>query len=76
MADAVTVVPRQLVAEDFSTNATFSQVTMTIMGLGPTTVTPIVSAASDAAAAAAGVPVGALYLNTGGSFNYLATRMS
>lgn len=76
MADAVTVAPRQLVAEDFATNATFAQVTMTILGLGPTTVTPLVSAASDGAAASAGVPVGGLYLNTGGSFNYLRTRMS
>lgn len=76
MADAVTIVPRQLVAEDFATSTIFSQVTMTILGLGPTTVTPLVAAPSDGAAASAGVPVGGVYLNTGGSFNYLRTRMS
>ncbi len=77
MPDAITIQPRPLYVEDLSQAASFAQTTATILGLGPgVVVTPFVLAASDAAAAAAGVPVGGCYLNSGGSFTYLATRMS
>lgn len=77
MADAVTVEARPLYVEDFSQAAVFAQTTATVLGLGAgTTVTPFVAAADDTAAASAGVPVGAVYVNNGSSFSYLAVRMS
>jgi hypothetical protein len=78
MASAVTLTSRNIVVEDFLPGvATFAQTTGTVLGLGPgITITPLVVAVSDAAAAAAGCPVGCLYINNGGSFNYLRTRMS
>ncbi len=77
MADAVTIEPRGLVVEDFMSTSAFAQTTATVLGLGSgTTVTAFVLAADDTAAAAASVPVGALYLRNGGSFTYLAVRMS
>ena len=77
MPDVVMINPRKLYAEDFATGASFAQTTDTILGLGSgITVTPIVSAVSDAAAAAAGVPLGAMYLNVGGAFNYLKARLT
>lgn len=77
MSDSITLTPRNLVVEDFLPGvASFAQNTETILGLGAVLVTPLVVAASDAAASAAGVPVGAVYVNNGGSFNYLRTRMS
>ena len=76
MPDSVTVQFRGLAAQDFLTNTTFAQVTATIMGVGNVLVTPIVTATSDADAGTKSVPVGAVYLNIGGSFPYLATRLS
>jgi hypothetical protein len=77
MPDAITVQPRPLYVEDLAQSATFAQTTDTVLGLGSgVVVTPFVIAASDAAASAAGVPVGGVYLNSGGAFTYLATRMS
>lgn len=77
MPDSVSLTMRGLYANDFATSATFATTTDTILGLGSgITVTPLVLAVSDAAAAAAGVPVGGVYVNNGGSFIYLRTRMS
>lgn len=77
MPDSVTLEMRGLVAEDFMTVASFAQTTTTILGLGSgITVTPLVSATNDTTAAAAGVPIGCLYLRTGGAFAYLAVRMT
>lgn len=78
MASAITLTSRNICVEDFLPGTTtFAQTTETVLGLGSgITVTPLVVAASDAAAAAASVPVGAVYINNGGSFNYLRTRMS
>jgi hypothetical protein len=77
VASSVTETYRGICVEDFMTTTTFAQTTGTVLGLGPgITLTPLVVAASDAAAASAGVPVGAQYIRSGGAFNYLATRMS
>lgn len=78
MASAITLTARNIVVEDFLPGvATFSQNTETVLGLGAgILVTPLVVAANDAAAAAASVPVGAVYISSGGSFNYLRTRMT
>jgi ribose 5-phosphate isomerase len=77
MADAVTLEARGLVVEDFMTSVAFAQTTATVLGLGSgATVTPFVLAADDTAAAAASVPVGCVYLRSGGAFTYLAVRMS
>jgi hypothetical protein len=76
MADVVVITPRGLVVEDFMQGTTFTQTTGTVLGLGSgITITPLVVAISDAAAAVAGCPVGAIYINNGGAFNYLRTRM-
>ena len=76
-ASAITLTSRPICVEDFLPGTTtFAQATLTVLGLGPVTVTPLVVAASDGAAASAGCPVGSLYVNNGGSFNYLRTRMS
>jgi len=76
-ASAISLTSRNIVVEDFLPGtATFAQNTETVLGLGAVLVTPLVLAASDAAAAAAGCVVGCVYINNGGSFNYLRTRMS
>ena len=68
---------RPLYVQDLAQSATFTQTTDTILGIGAgVVVTPFVAAASDAAAAAAGVPLGGCYVRTGGAFIYLATRMT
>lgn len=77
MPSSLSLTFRGIVVEDLMRSATFAQTTATILGLGAgITVTPFVAAATDSAAGSAGVPIGAVYINTGGSFNYLATRLS
>jgi hypothetical protein len=77
MADSVTEQYRPIYLEDLGTSATLAQTTDTVMGVGPgVPVTPIVAAASDVAAAAAGVPVGGIYLFNATVPNYLKARMS
>lgn len=72
MASIAEITPRKLFMEDLATAASFAQTTATILGLGPgIPVSPFVAAASDVAAAAAGVPLGAVYMRTGGTFPYL-----
>lgn len=75
--DAVVLLMRPLYAQDFATATSFATTTDTILNVGAgITVTPMVLAANDTAAAAAGVPVGGIYVNNGGAFIYLKTRMT
>ena len=83
MADSVQGIYRTIMVEDFLANGsvgstTFAQTTGYVLGIGQVTLTPLVGAASDVAAAAAGVPVGGIYVCQPASpgFNYLRTRMS
>lgn len=76
MSDSVVLTFRGIVIEDLMLSTTLSTTTATVLGAGTVTVTPIVSAVSDAGAASVGVPVGGVYVNTNGSVYYLATRMS
>jgi hypothetical protein len=77
MSDSVTLTFRKIVIEDFMTSVTLATAVAPVLGAGTaTTVTPFVVAASDSAAAAAGVPVGAVYVNTSGAPYYLKARMS
>ena len=77
MASAITLTARNIVVEDFLPGSTtFAQNTENVLGLGAVLVTPLVVAANDAAAAAASVPLGGVYVCNGGSFNYLRTRMT
>lgn len=76
MPDSVTLTFRGITTQDFATNSSFAQITQTVLGVGPVLVTPLVLAASDAAATTAGVPLGGVYINNGGAFNYLKTRMT
>jgi hypothetical protein len=76
-SSAITLASRPICVEDFLPGtATFAQATLTVLGVGAVTLTPLVVAASDGAAASAGCAVGTVYVNNGGSFNYLRTRMS
>ena len=74
-APSITLQSRLLYLEDLSQSATLATTTDTVFGLGPVTVTPFVTAASDAAAAALGLNVGDIYIWTGGTPNRLRTRM-
>ena len=78
MADSLTASYRPIFLEDLGTSTTLATVTATVMGVGQNVpVTPIVAAASDAAAAAAGVPIGGVYLKVVPlGVNYLAARLS
>lgn len=76
MADSVSITFRGIALEDFLTSNTTAQVEQTVMGVGQVLVTPIVAAASDTDAAAAGVPVSGVYLYTGATPNYLKSRQS
>jgi hypothetical protein len=78
MSDSVTVTFRPIYLEDLGTNTTLATTTTTVLGAGPgITVTPIVVAANDAGAAAAGVPLYGVYLLTASvGASYLAARMS
>lgn len=83
MADSLQVQYGPICVEDFLINGStgltaFAQTTFPVLGLGDgTTVTPLVAAVSDGAAATAGVPVGGVYVcQPVSSFNYLRTRMS
>lgn len=73
---AVSLQFRGIYVQDFATSASFAQVSDTVLGLGSVSLTPLVLAASDAAANSAGVPVGGVYVNNGGSFAYIRTRMT
>ncbi len=74
MPDSATVISRPIYQEDIAltTNYTPVTVTETVMGLGPTALTPLncirysdlTRAADDVAAAAAGVAVGEVYMVT------------
>ena len=63
MPDSVTIQMRGIALEDLLTNSTTAQVTQTVLGVGAVPLTPLVLAASDSAAAAAGCNVGDVYLN-------------
>ncbi len=77
MSDSVTLTFRKIVIEDLMTSTTLATTVAPVLGAGTaTTVTPVVAAVSDVAAAAAGVPVGGVYVNTLGPVYYLAARMS
>lgn len=66
MPDSATLTFRPMFLEDLGTSSSLSQTTTTILGLGPgITVTPIVAAASDAAATNAGLAGGDVYLSDG-----------
>lgn len=72
MADSLSVTFRPVFLEDLGTSTTLSQTTATVMGLGPgIPVTPIVAAASDAAAITTGLNAGDIYLNNGETPNRL-----
>lgn len=83
MSDALTLSVRPIYQEDLdpTTKPTGDTVTVNVLSVGAvpltripiTLLTQLVSAASDAAAAAAGVAVGRVYVNT--TDNTLATRM-
>ena len=72
MSDSVTLTFRGIVLEDLMTSTTLATAYTTVLGGGVLPVTPFVAAASSAAARAAGVPVGGVYINTSGPVNYLA----
>jgi hypothetical protein len=78
MADAISLTSHPVCVEDFidpaSPNTVAQQVTYNVLGIGAVLVTPLVIAASDAAAATAGVIVGQLYVYTGGAYNILKIR--
>jgi len=76
MADSVQIVFRPIFLEDLGTNANYAQVQATVMGLGLVPVTPIVAAGSDAAATAAGVPLGGIFLCVPGgtALNFLKSN--
>lgn len=74
MSDAVQVTFRPIYQEDLATSPTSGKVSDTVLGVGTVSLTPWVSAATDAAAASAGVGLGYVYFNTTG--NALKTRMS
>ena len=76
MPDSVTVQFRGIANEDFLTSATTAQVNQTVMGVGVVPLTPFVIAAGDAAASAAGVLVGEIYMNSAVTPNKLRTRMT
>ncbi len=76
MPSSVTVNFRKLANEDFLTAVTPAQVPQTVLGQGTVNVTPFVIAAGDSAAAAAGVAVGDLYMNSGVTPNRLRVRMT
>jgi hypothetical protein len=65
---------RFIYQEDLATSATPNTVNDTVMGVGTVALTPFCSAASDAAAAAAGVNLGEIYMNT--STNRLKARLT
>jgi hypothetical protein len=74
MPDSVVTQWRYLYLEDLTHAITAGQVTDTVGGLGPVLLTPFVAAASDAAAASAGIPVDGIYIYTGSTPNYLKRR--
>jgi hypothetical protein len=83
MPGALTITPRKQYLEDFDKTTTKgATASVYVKGLGTTTLSLVdfislsnlVSAASDGAAASAGVPVGCLYYST--SLNLPKTRMS
>lgn len=79
--DSVQATFRPLVVEDFagpggSTGATLAgQVIMQVLGVGAVLVTPFVAAQNDRSAAAAGIPVGGIYVCTAATPMYLRTRL-
>jgi hypothetical protein len=76
MSDSVTLTFRGTVVEDFMTSATLAMTTAPVLGAGVVPVSPLVTADSDVSAAAAGVPVGGVYVKTGGATLLLAARMA
>jgi len=74
----ITATFRGVVVEDFLTATTFGPATVYVMGAGDgITVSPFVVAINDAAAAAAGVPISAIYIVTASPGNsYMRARMS
>ena len=63
MLDSVTVTFRGIAVEDLMSVQLAGPTVATVLGLGPgTLVSPFVTAVNDAAAAAAGVPIGAVYI--------------
>lgn len=75
-SDSVTETYRPIYLEDLSHAASAGQVTDTVLNLGPVPMTPIVAAASDSAAASAGIPLWGIYLNTSVVPNFLKARSS
>lgn len=77
MSDSVTLTFRGMVIEDLMLSVTLATTVAPVLGTtGLQTVTPFVVAVSDATAAAAGVPVGGVYVNIAAAPYYLKTRMS
>jgi hypothetical protein len=78
MADALSVISRPVAVEDFidpaNVNTVFQQLPYNVLGIGSALITPLVVAANDAAAAAAGVPQYGIYICNGGAFNYLRSN--
>lgn len=65
MADSLVLKPRPIYIEDLATNSALAQVVDTVLGIGPIPLTPLVIASSDAAAVAAGLNPGDVYLFVG-----------
>lgn len=76
MPDSLTVQFRGIAMEDFLTSSTVAQVSANVLGVGAVNITPFVLAAGDSAAAAAGVNVGEIYMNSAVTPNRLRARMS
>jgi hypothetical protein len=76
MADSASVTFRKICVEDMATTAGIAQITATVMGVGSISLTALVLAAGDAAAATAGVLVGQVYVDSSVTPNRLRVRMS
>ena len=71
MPDSVTLAFRPLYLEDWGLGTSVGYTTATVLGAGPVPVTPLVAAVNDAAALAAGVQIGQVYLCIGFAPFYL-----
>ena len=76
MPDSVVTQWRLLYLDDLSKATVLATTTATIGGLGSVTVTPFFTASGDAGAAALGLAIGDVYVNTAVTPNRLRTRMS
>lgn len=74
---AISLTFRQLYLEDLSASGVVAQTTDTVLGVGPgTTVTPFFTASGDAGAAAIGLTIGDIYIDTSRTPHRLRTRMT